>query len=106
MVDDSIVRGTTSARIVKLLRDAGAIEVHVKSTAPAFRYPCYFGTSLPAQTQLAAHDRTEAEVAELIGADSVQFLRVEDLREIASDLKIQFCDACFTGHSVLPVHRN
>ena len=106
MVDDSIVRGTTSARIVKLLRDAGAIEVHVKSTAPAFRYPCYFGTSLPAQTQLAAHDRTEAEVAELIGADSVQFLRVEDLREIASDLKIQFCDACFTGHYVLPVHRN
>ena len=106
MVDDSIVRGTTSARIVKLLRDAGAIEVHVKSTAPAFRYPCYFGTSLPAQEQLAAHDRTEAEVAELIGADSVQFLRVEDLREIASDLKIQFCDACFTGHYVLPVHRN
>lgn len=103
LVDDSIVRGTTSARIVRLLRDAGAKEVHMKSTAPAFMYPCYFGTSLPEGDQLAAFGHTEEEVCRLIGADSLQYLRVEDLKEIASDLKIQFCDACFTGHYVLPV---
>lgn len=105
LVDDSIVRGTTSARIIQLLRDAGAKEVHVKSTAPAFIYPCYFGTSLPAPDQLAAFGRTEEEVCQLIGADSLQYLRVEDLKEITSDLKIQFCDACFTGHYAVPVPR-
>jgi amidophosphoribosyltransferase len=103
LVDDSIVRGTTCARIVRLLRDAGASEVHVKSTAPAFVYPCYFGTSLPAADQLAAFGRTEEEIADLIGADSVQYLRVEDLGEIASDLNIKFCDACFTGDYAVPV---
>lgn len=103
LVDDSIVRGTTCARIVRLLREAGAREVHVKSTAPAFIYPCYFGTSLPEPGQLAAFGRTEEEVCRLIGADSLQYLRLEDLVEIASDLKIQFCDACFTGHYAVPV---
>ncbi len=105
LVDDSIVRGTTSARIVQLLRDAGAREVHVKSTAPPFIYPCYFGTSLPEPQQLAAFGRTEEEVCRLIGADSLQYLRVEDLKEIAADLKIQFCDACFTGRYAVPVPR-
>lgn len=103
LVDDSIVRGTTSARIVKQLREAGAAEVHVKSTAPAFLYPCYFGTSLPELHQLAAYDRTNEEICRLIGADSVQFLELEDLKEVASDLKIHFCDACFTGDYVVPV---
>ena len=105
LVDDSIVRGATCARIVRLLRDAGAREVHVKSTAPPFIYPCYFGTSLPEPGQLAAFGRTEEEVCQLIGADSLQYLRVEDLKEIASDLKIQFCDACFTGRYAVPVPR-
>ncbi len=103
LVDDSIVRGTTSARIVRLLRDAGAKEVHVKSTAPAFIYPCYFGTSLPEPGQLAAFGRTEEEVCQLIGADSLQYLPVEDLAEIASDLNINFCDACFTGNYAVPI---
>ena len=103
LVDDSIVRGTTSARIVSQIREAGATEVHVKSTAPAFRYSCYFGTSLPAPHLLAAYERTEEQVAELIGADSVQFLRLEDLAEIASDLSIRYCDACFSGDYALPV---
>lgn len=103
LVDDSIVRGTTSERIVQLLRDAGAKEVHFKSTAPAFNHPCYFGTSLPQQEQLAAYGRTTEEVCKLIGADSLQYLRVEDLAEIASDLNIQYCDACFTGHYAVPV---
>ena len=105
LVDDSIVRGTTCARIVRLLREAGAREVHVKSTAPPFIYPCYFGTSLPEPGQLAAFGRTEEEVCRLVGADSLQYLRVEDLREITSDLKIQYCDACFTGHYAVPVPR-
>ncbi len=106
LVDDSIVRGSTCARIVKLLRDAGAQEVHVKSTAPPFVYPCFFGTSQPEPGQLAAFGRTEDEVCQLIGADSLQYLPLEDLKEIASDLKIDFCDACFTGRYAVPVPKN
>ncbi len=103
LVDDSIVRGTTSERIVQLLRDAGAKEVHFKSTAPAFNHPCYFGTSLPQQEQLAAYGRSVEDVCKMIGADSLQYLQIEDLEEIASDLKIQYCDACFTGNYAVPI---
>ena len=74
-------------------------------TAPAFIHPCYFGTSLPDPEQLAAYGRTEEEVCRLIGADSLQYLPVEDLAEIAGELNIKFCDACFTGHYAVPVPR-
>ena len=103
LVDDSIVRGTTSARLVKLLRDSGAAEVHFKVSAPPFLNPCYFGTSLPDCRELAAHGRTEEEVCSLIGADSLQYLTVEDMRAAASGLRWGHCDACFTGDYAVPV---
>ena len=103
LVDDSIVRGTTSARLVKLLRDSGAAEVHFKVSAPPFLNSCYFGTSLPDCRELAAHGRTEEEVCSLIGADSLQYLTVEDMRAAASGLRWGHCDACFTGDYAVPV---
>ena len=95
MIDDSIVRGTTSARIVGMLREAGAKEVHVRISAPPFLHPCYFGTDIPSEDQLIAHNRTVEEICEKIGADSLGFLAVERLPEMVGDLSI--CRACFNG---------
>ncbi len=97
MVDDSIVRGTTCARLVKLVRDAGALEVHLRISAPPFRHPCFFGTDIPERTQLLAHGRTVEEMREIIGADSLGFLSLEAARRIALNCKLGFCDACFSG---------
>lgn len=95
MIDDSIVRGTTSDRIVKMLRDAGAREVHMRVGAPPFLWPCYFGTDIPARDQLIAHNKTVEEISEMIGTDSLAYLRLERLPEIANGMGI--CQGCFTG---------
>ena len=95
MIDDSIVRGTTSALIVGMLREAGAKEVHVRISAPPFLHPCYFGTDIPSEDQLIAHGRTVQEICDMIGADSLSFLRQERLTEMAQGLPI--CTACFSG---------
>lgn len=95
MIDDSIVRGTTSSLIVGMLREAGAREVHMKVSAPPFLHPCYFGTDIPSDDQLIAHNRTEEEICRLIGADSLSYLKAERLKEMAGGLPI--CTACFTG---------
>lgn len=103
MVDDSIVRGTTSKRIVNLLRKAGAKEVHVRSSAPPFLWPCYFGTDVPSRDQLVAVNYTMDEICEMIGADSIGFLSIEALHKIAPKAKCGFCDGCFTGKYPVPV---
>ncbi len=95
MIDDSIVRGTTSDRIVRMLRDAGAKEVHMRVSSPPFLYPCYFGTDVPAREQLIAYNRTVEEIREVIGADSLGYLRVERLGEMIGGLP--HCTGCFTG---------
>lgn len=95
MIDDSIVRGTTSDRIVKMLRDAGAKEVHVRVSSPPFLWPCYFGTDVPAREQLIAYNRTIEEIRQIIGADSLGYLKVERLSELVNGLPI--CKGCFTG---------
>jgi len=95
MIDDSIVRGTTSHQIVRMLREAGAKEVHVKVSAPPFLHPCYFGTDIPSEEQLIAHGKTIEEICRLIGADSLSYLRIERLQEMAEGLPI--CTACFSG---------
>ncbi|GAA6294315.1 amidophosphoribosyltransferase [Enterocloster asparagiformis] len=95
MIDDSIVRGTTSALIVHMLWDAGAKEVHVKVSAPPFLHPCYFGTDIPDEDQLIAHGRSVEEIRRLIGADSLAYLRMERLKEMAGGKPI--CTACFSG---------
>ena len=95
MIDDSIVRGTTSDRIVKMLRDAGAKEVHMRVSSPPFLHPCYFGTDVPAEEQLIAHNRTIEEIRRVIGADSLAYLKTERLGEMIGGMG--HCTACFTG---------
>ena len=96
MIDDSIVRGTTSDRIVRMLREAGAKEVHMRVSSPPFLWPCYFGTDVPAREQLIAYNRTIEEIRQVIGADSLAYLKVERLPAIAGELGI--CNGCFTGN--------
>lgn len=103
MVDDSIVRGTTSGRIVKMLREAGAKEVHVRISAPPFTHPCFFGTDVPSGDQLIANKMTVKETAEYINADSLEYLSLENLHKIAPNSTCGFCDACFTGNYPLDV---
>ena len=97
LVDDSIVRGTTSARIIKLLRDAGAKEVHFRVSAPPFKYPCYFGTDIPDQKLLVATGRTVDQINEIIGADTLGYLSTEHVVQLAPGAGCGFCTACFTG---------
>lgn len=96
MIDDSIVRGTTSDRIVQMLRDAGAKEVHVRISSPPFLHPCYFGTDIPEHGQLIAHNRSVEEIQNLIGADSLGYLKMERLSKMAEGRSI--CKGCFTGN--------
>ena len=97
MIDDSIVRGTTIANIVKMLRNAGATEVHVRISSPPFMHPCYYGTDVPSCDALIACQHTIPEICEIIGADSLGYLSVDSLGEMLGEEGHKFCDACFTG---------
>jgi len=97
MIDDSIVRGTTSANIINMLKMAGAKEVHMRVCAPTFLYPCYFGTDIPDQENLIACKHSVEEIRQMIGADSLGFFKVENLKDMVKGLNGGFCDACFTG---------
>ncbi|MDR0424401.1 MAG: amidophosphoribosyltransferase [Clostridiales Family XIII bacterium] len=97
MIDDSIVRGTTSARIVSALRDAGAKEVHMRISSPPFMHPCYFGTDVPDSELLIAYNNTVEETAEIIGADSLAYLPIESLSAIIGSKGCPICCACFSG---------
>jgi amidophosphoribosyltransferase len=96
MVDDSIVRGTTSEKIVGMLKNAGAKEVHVRISSPPFMYPCYFGTDVPSSDLLIAYDHTVEEIRKMIGADSLGYLSLDRLHELI-DGKYEYCHACFSG---------
>ena len=95
LIDDSIVRGTTSGRIVSLLREAGAKEIHMRISSPPFLHPCYYGTDIDSQEHLIACHHTVPEIAEMIGADSLGYLPAEELCALAG--KDRYCHACFTG---------
>ena len=97
LVDDSIVRGTTCARIVKLLRDAGAKEVHMMVSAPPFLNPCYYGTDIEGRDTLIAHHHTIPEIAEIIGVDSLGYLSIENVVKLTGKEE-PFCIACFDGN--------
>jgi amidophosphoribosyltransferase len=105
LIDDSIVRGTTSARIVGALREAGATEVHMRVSAPPFRYPCYFGTDVPDKDRLIAVGRTEDDIANMLGANSLAYLKVETLERILSEAGITSCTACFSGEYPIELPR-
>ena len=97
MVDDSIVRGTTCARIVRLLREAGATEVHVRLSAPPFTDPCFFGTDVDSKENLIAAHHSVEEIGKIIGADSIGFLSLEACDKLAADSHCGFCKGCFCG---------
>ena len=95
VVDDSIVRGTTSKKIVKLLRDAGAKEIHMRISAPPTSYPCYYGIDTPTKKELISNTHTEEEIRKFIGADSLGYISLEGMKQVLIDNN--FCFACFTG---------
>lgn len=97
LVDDSIVRGTTSRQIVQMLREAGATEVHFLSSAPEFLYPCYFGVDVDSRENLIAANHSLEEMREILGVDSLGFLSVDGVKKIAEGCKCGLCTGCFTG---------
>lgn len=107
MIDDSIVRGTTVARLVSLLRNAGAKEVHMRVSAPPFKWPCYYGTDVPTKEKLIAcrYENVE-DIAREVGVDSLGYLAIEDLDVLVKGAKCGYCDACFTGNypTEIPKH--
>ena len=100
LIDDSIVRGTTSGRIVKLLRDAGATEVHMRVSAPPFLNPCYYGTDIDSREHLIACHHSIKEISDIIGTDSLGYLSVENAKKLAvhaNGCECGYCTACFSG---------
>ena len=107
MVDDSIVRGTTVARLVKILRNAGAKEVHMRVSSPPFMWPCYYGTDVPTRDKLIACRYSLDEIADVAGVDSLGYLGIDKLESLKLGADFGHCDACFTGNyptELPPVH--
>lgn len=103
VVDDSIVRATTTPRIVNLLRKAGAKEVHMRICAPPIRYPCFFGIDMASRSELIAARKSISEICEFIGADSLGYLSIDGLIQAVELPRGLFCLACFTGEYPVPV---
>ena len=103
VVDDSIVRGTTTPQVVNLLRRAGATEVHMCICAPPIRYPCFFGVDMASKQELIAARKTVPEIAKAIGADSLGYLSIDGLIQAVGLPREDFCLACFTGDYPVPV---
>ena len=105
LIDDSIVRGTTCAHIVKLVREAGATEVHMRVSAPPFLNPCYFGTDVDSRENLIACSHTIPEIAQIIGVDSLGYLSTDSVTKLA-ECGEGFCTGCFTGEYPVEVPEN
>jgi len=103
VVDDSIVRGTTTPQVINLLRRAGTSEVHLRICAPPIRYPCFFGVDMATRQELIAAHKAVPEIAEFIGADSLGYLSIDGLIQAVGLPKESFCLACFTGDYPVPV---
>jgi amidophosphoribosyltransferase len=97
VVDDSIVRGNTTRQIVQMLRDAGALEVHMRISAPPVRHPCHYGIDMSTREEMIAHGRTEAEMASELGADTIAYLSLDGVYEAIEGSPATHCDACFSG---------
>lgn len=105
VVDDSIVRGTTSQKIVRMLRQAGAAEVHLRISSPPVTGPCHYGIDTPEQDELLAHRMDLPRIRQFLDADSIAYLSIEDLREAIGDDGSRYCDACFTGDYPIELNR-
>ncbi len=97
LLDDSIVRGTTSRKIVEMLRMAGAREVHMRVSSPPVRFPCYFGIDTPNSSQLIGANHSPEEIRKIIGADSLEYLGMHDLLKTVEGSGCGFCQGCFDG---------
>ncbi len=98
LVDDSIIRGTTSRKIVRMVRDAGAREVHMRISCPPTVSPCFYGVDTPSKGQLIAANKSIEEIRDFVGADSLAYLSLEGLREACAEgEKTTYCTACYTG---------
>ena len=106
VVDDSIVRGTTTANTIKLLREAGAKEIHMRISSPPFINPCYFGTDIESKENLIACRLTIDEICKQIGADTLCFLDVESVFNIARGCNLGLCAGCFTGEYPIAIPTN
>jgi len=98
LVDDSIVRGTTSEKIVKSLKNAGANEVHMRISSPPFRYSCHYGTDIDSEENLIANKMSLDEICHKIGADSLGYINIDSLKKACEGCSLNFCTACFTGN--------
>jgi amidophosphoribosyltransferase len=103
VVDDSIVRGTTTPHVVGLLRKAGAKEVHMRVCAPPIKHPCYMGVDMASRQELIAAVKSEDEIRDMIGSDTLGYLSVKGLMRVVGGSDGGFCDACFTGNYPVPV---
>jgi amidophosphoribosyltransferase len=97
LVDDSIVRGTTSRKLVRMVREAGATEVHMRISCPPTISPCYYGVDTPTREELIASSNTPAEICRFLGADSLGYLSLPGLRQAVNDTEGNFCTSCYTG---------
>jgi amidophosphoribosyltransferase len=104
IIDDSIVRGTTSRKIVKMVRDAGAREVHLRISSPPTQWPCYYGIDTPTRRELIASSHSVDEIARYVTADSLSYLSLDGMLEAigGGGSKDNFCHACFSGHYPIP----
>ena len=100
LIDDSIVRGTTARKIVELVREAGAKEIHMRISSPPITHPCFYGIDTPEKDKLIAHNNSIEEIAKLIRVDSLQFISIEGLYKAVKNKK-NYCDACFTGNYLM-----
>ena len=98
VVDDSIVRGTTTRAMVQMLREAGAAEIHLRVSSPPFRWPCYYGIDTPDRTELLAAIKSVDEIAEYLNVDSLEYLSIDNLVAAVDAPGAGFCDACLTGN--------
>ena len=97
LVDDSIVRGTTSRKIVRMVREVGAKEVHVRISCPPTISPCYYGVDTPTREELIASSNSPEEICRFLGADSLGYLSLPSLRQAVNDTEGHFCTSCYTG---------
>ena len=103
LIDDSIVRGTTSKEIISLLKNAGAKEVHIRISSPPFLWPCFFGIDVPKREELIAYNHNKKEICNLLGADSLEYLKIERLSQLVDNIGI--CKGCFTGKYPIKVNK-
>ena len=103
LVDDSIVRGTTLKKLIKLIREAGVKEVHVRIASPPIRHPCFYGLDFPTHCELVTYERNLDDICRYIGADSLHYLSIDGLLNSMAEPKSHYCTACFTGDYPIPV---